>query len=155
TVVEFIDFKCVNSKAEASILRQMMQKYGNKVKLIIRNFPVESTYPGSSQLSVLALCSYAQGNYWPMHDWLFENQANLANTLGDEDLDGIAQNFGMDAEKLKNCMKSNDVKVAVNKDYADGYRFGIGGTPTFFVNGEKVEGAIPYNAWEMFFQNLK
>ncbi len=155
TIVEFVDFKCPNCKAEAPILRQMMQKYGNKVKLIIRNFPVESTHPGTNQLANIAMCAYEQGYYWPLHDWLYAEQDNLDNNLTDEVIDSLAYKFGWEANKMKSCLANPNVKVVVNKDYADGYRFGIGGTPTFFINGEKVEGVVPFSAWELFLDNVK
>lgn len=155
TIVEFVDFKCPNCKAEAPILRQMMQKYGNKVKLIIRNFPVESTHPGASQLSNIAMCAYEQGYYWPLHDWLYEQQDNIGTNLSDEDINSLAYKFGWEAGKMKTCLASPAVKVTVNKDYADGYRFGIGGTPTFFINGQKVEGVVPFSAWELFLNSIK
>lgn len=155
TVVEFVDFKCPNCKAEAPILRQIMAKYGNKVKLIIRNFPVESTHPGSNQLSMLAMCAYEQGFYWPLHDWLYDNQDSLGSQLNDEEIAGMATNFGWDADKMKTCLAGTAVKVAVNKDFADGYRFGVAGTPTFFINGQKVEGVVPQTAWETYFNNIK
>jgi len=155
TIVEFVDFKCPYSKAEAPILRQVMQKYGNKVRLIIRNFPVESTHPGTNQLSNLAMCAYEQGYYWPLHDWLYDQQDNLGEKLNAETIDSLAVNFGWDVNKMKLCLADSNAKVAVNKDYADGYRFGITGTPTFFINGERVQGVIPFSAWELFLNNIK
>ena len=132
-----------------------MQKYGNKVKLIIRNFPVESTRRGTNQLSMLAMCAYEQGYYWPLHDWLYEQQDNLGESLSDTEIDSLAFQFGWESSKMKTCLANPSVKVAVNKDFADGYRFGVGGTPTFFINGEKVEGVIPFSAWELFLNNVK
>ena len=155
TIVEFVDFKCSNCKAEAPILRQVMQKYGDKVKLIIRNFPVESTHPGASQLANMSMCAYEQGYYWPLHDWLYEQQDNLGDNLNSEEIDSLAYHFGWDASKMQSCLANPSVKIKVNKDYADGYRFGLGGTPTFFVNGKKIEGVVPFSAWELFLNNVK
>lgn len=155
TVVEFVDFKCPNCKAEAPILRQMMQKYGSKVKLIIRNFPVESTHPGANQLAVLAQCAYYQGWYWPLHDWLYENQDKLGESFAAADIDDLNSLFGWDPQKMKECFNSQEVKVLVNKDYADANRFGVAGTPTFFINGKKVEGVVPFEVWDNFLRNVK
>ncbi len=155
TVVEFVDFKCPNCKAEAPILRQIIQKYGKDLKLIIRNFPVESTHPGANQLSVLAMCAFEQGFYWPLHDWLYASQDALGEQLSDAELAGMAVNFGWNADKMKTCMAGSAAKIKVNKDFADGYRFGVEGTPTFFINGEKVQGVIPQTAWETYLKNIK
>lgn len=155
TIVEFVDFKCPNCKAESPILRQMMQKYGGKVKLIIRNFPVESTHPGANQLAVLAHCAYAQGWYWPLHDWLFENQDSIGESFTAGDIDDLNSVFAWDAQKMKNCFNGQEAKIAVNKDYSDAVRFGVAGTPTFFVNGKKVEGVVPLEVWDNFLRNIK
>ncbi len=156
TIVEFLDFKCPFSRAESPILRQVMQKYGNKVKLIVRNFPPsDNVHPGAGQLANLAMCAYEQGYYWPLHDWLYEQQDNIGANLSIEDIDSLAPQFGWDAGKMRLCLANPNVKVTVNKDFADGYRFGVGGTPTFFINGEKVQGVIPFSAWELFLNNIK
>lgn len=155
TIVEFVDFKCPNCKTEAPILRQVMQKYGNKIKLIMRNFPVESTHPGANQLAVLSQCAYYQGWYWPLHDWLYENQEKLGDSFGISDIDDLNKLFAWDAVKMKECFGGQDAKILVNKDYADAYRFGVAGTPTFFINGKKVEGVVPFEVWDNFLRNVK
>lgn len=155
TVVEFVDFKCPNCKSESPILRQVMQKYGSKVKLIMRNFPVESTHPGANQLAVLAQCAYYQGWYWPLHDWLYDNQDQLGDSFTVADIDTLAPLFSWDAKKMKECFNSQEVKVLINKDYSDAVRFGVQGTPTFFINGKKVEGVIPFEVWDNFLRNVK
>ena len=155
TIVEFIDFKCPNCKAEAPILLQVLQKYGSKVKLIVRNFPVESTHPGANQLAVLAQCAYYQGWYWPLHDWLYSNQDKIGDNFTSDDVATLGSLFGWDAAKMKTCFNSNDTKVVVNKDYGDAVAFGVAGTPTFFINGKKVEGVIPMEAWDNFLRTVK
>lgn len=155
TVVEFVDFKCPNCKTEAPILRQVMQKYGSKVKLIIRNFPVESTHPGANQLAVLAQCAYYQGWYWQLHDWLYDNQENLGDSFTAADIDDLSAIFSWDTKKMKECFNSQETKVLVNKDYADASRFGVAGTPTFFINGKKVEGVVPFEVWDNYLRNVK
>lgn len=157
TIVEFVDFKCPNCKIEAPIIREVLQKYGDRVKLIIRNFPVQSTHPGADQLANIAMCAYEQGlgYYWNLHNWLYEQQDNLSDKLSDDEIDFITSQFGLDTNKIKICLANPNTKVAVNKDFADGLKFGVGGTPTFFINGEKIEGAIPFSAWELFLNNVK
>jgi len=155
TIVEFVDFKCPNCRNANPILRQVIQKYGNQVKLVVKNFPVETTHPGTNQLSLFAMCANEQGYYWPVHNWFFDNQDNLPETFSDSGIQDLSKNFGLDGEKIKQCMGSLDTKTLVNKDYNDGYRFGIAGTPTFFVNGEKIEGVIPFEAWDNFLKNFK
>lgn len=147
-IVEFIDFKCPNCSATLSTLKQLLTKYGGKIKLIVRDFPIESAHPGANQLAVLARCAFAQGLYWPTHDWLFVNQSNLAESLSADEIKGVAANLSLDLNKLQNCLTGTAAKIQVNKDYAAGFKYEITGTPTFFVNGHKIEGTISFDTWE-------
>ncbi|KKP59440.1 MAG: DSBA oxidoreductase [Candidatus Magasanikbacteria bacterium GW2011_GWC2_34_16] len=154
-IVEFVDFKCPNCLAEAPIIKNLVQKYGNKLKLIIRNFPVESLHPGATQLATIAECAYEEGLYWPTHDYLYNRQSELPATLSDEEIKNvIAPALNLDAVRLKACLANRNTTVRVNRDYADGLQFGVRGTPTFFVNGEKIEGVIPLEVWDQFFSKL-
>ncbi|KKU27308.1 MAG: Periplasmic thiol:disulfide interchange protein DsbA [Candidatus Magasanikbacteria bacterium GW2011_GWA2_46_17] len=150
TIVQFLDFKCPNSKAAAPIIRRLAQKYGSKAKIVIRHFPAESIHPGATQLSELAHCAYLEGDFWGMYDLLFQEQDNLSARLNPEDIGRLAAQVGLDGEKVKACMRAGRAKVAVNRDYADGYKFGVVGTPTFFVNGDRVQGIVPWEVWEGF-----
>lgn len=153
-IVEFIDFKCPNCKAALPIMKQVLAKYGQKVKLIVRDFPAESLHPGANQMAELAGCAYNQGLFWPVHDWLFENQENLPESIDAADLKGVSDLTGLDYKKLSDCFNNHAMRTEVNRDYADAFKFGVNGTPTFFVNGEKVEGVVPLEAWEDFFSKL-
>lgn len=154
-IVEFVDYKCPNCLAAEPIIRKVVNRYGSKVKLIIRNFPVESTHPGAGQLALLARCAYEQGAFWPVHDYLFAHQAEIGASAVDENILNLLVDLGVDTKKFDECFKSNQTKVAVNKDYADGYRFGVAGTPTFFINGYKVEGVVPEAVWDGYLKNVK
>lgn len=152
TIVEFIDLKCPNSKAAAPIIRQVAQRYGRQAKIIIRHFPVESLYPGATQAAELAHCAHLQGDFWGMHDLLFQNQERLGENITPEQIARLAEELGLDNDKLQACLAGGEAKVAVNKDYADGFRFGVAGTPTFFINGIKVAGVVPMETWTKIFE---
>lgn len=155
-VVEFVDFKCPNCQAALPIMKQVLQKYGNKFKLIIRDFPVESTHPNAGQLAEIANCASQQGLYWIVYDWFFAHQTELgAKILTDGEIKIVAEKIGLDYGKLTTCLRQNTIKTEVNRDYVDGYTAGVRGTPTFFVNGEKVEGVVPFAVWEKYFENIK
>jgi len=153
-IVEFMDFKCPNSKAALPILKRVLGKYGQKVKVIVRDFPVESLYPGTNQMAELAGCAYNQGLFWPVHDWLYENQVNLPDSITVADLEEVSNLTGLDYKKLSECFNNHTMRTEVNRDYADGFKLGVNGTPTLFVNGEKIQGVVPWEAWEAFFSKL-
>ncbi len=149
-IVEFIDFKCPNSKTEDQIIKKVAQKYWSKVKVITRDFPAESIYPGSSELALLASCAQNQGKYWALHDIFFANRDVLSSKLSETDAKNLLGQAGVDFEQVKKCLAGNQVKTEINRDYATGFKYGVRGTPTFFINGQKVEGVITFEDWEKF-----
>jgi len=149
-IVEFIDFKCPNCKKSASITKKLFEQYGYKIKLIVRDFPAISIHPGADKLSEIAYCAHEQGRFWKMYDILFDNQVSLPSSLTNNDIKNLASSASVDFNKLTKCLSLNKAKIEVNKDYADGFKFGVKGTPTFFVNGQKVEGVVPLDAWKKF-----
>ncbi len=154
TIVVFGDFRCPNTKDAWPILQRLANTYGYKTKLIFRHFPAESIHPGATKLSQIAACAHSQGKYWGVHNYLFTKQDLLPVYLESEDLVSLANDTGLELDKLKKCVDSSLTVQKVNRDYADGFRFGVGGTPTFFVNGKKIEGIVPWETWEKYIKAL-
>ncbi|MEK7131401.1 MAG: DsbA family protein [Patescibacteria group bacterium] len=150
TIVVFGDFRCPNTKNAMPIIKKMTDTYGYKLKVIFRNFPGESIHPGATRLAYVGVCAYDQGKYWNVSDYLFAKKDDLPVYLAPADMAALAGDTGLDLNKLNTCLDSSAASIKVNRDYADGYRFGVGGTPTFFVNGQKIEGVVPFDAWEGF-----
>ncbi len=151
-IVVFVDFKCPNSQAAAPVLRGLAEKYGYKVKIIARAFPLEYVYPGALKLAEVAACAHQQGRYWEMFDALFAARESLPARLSAEQINELAERSGADGALLRQCLDAGAAKVEVNRDYAEGYKYKVQGTPTFFVNGVKVEGVITMKMWEEFFR---
>lgn len=147
-VVEFIDYKCPNCLLAEPILKNIINKYGKKIKLIVRDFPVESTHPGATALAELAACAGEQGRYWPVHDWLYKNQAVLPAAWSESEFSKIATATGLDLQKLQACQAKGEVAKQVRSDYFEALKFGVRGTPTFYINGVKVEGVISAEGWK-------
>lgn len=155
TVVEFIDFKCPNCKAAVPIMDKVIARYGAKVRLIVRDFPVESTHPGATALSELAYCADKEHRFWPVYQALFNEQDSLPNPLGEAALLRLADQTGVGVDTLKTCLATAAPFQEVQADYLAGISAGVRGTPTFFINGEKVEGVIPFEAWDTFLGKVK
>lgn len=149
-IVEFVDFKCPICKEQDSIIRKAITKHGQEIKLMIRNFPIETLHPGASKLSEMAYCAFEQGLYWPAHDYFLSKQDELTQNLNAEDINTFILEVGLDNKKFNSCLVSEKTKTEVNRDYAIGYKYGVSGTPTFFINSHKIEGNIPLAAWEEF-----
>jgi protein-disulfide isomerase len=154
TIVLFGDFKCPNTKKAWPILQRLLSQYTHKIKLVFRQFPAESIpgHEGANKLAQLAVCTYNQNQeaYWGVHNYLFANQEVLPTYLAETDIKKIADDLNLDLPKLQECLRSSDALVKINRDYADGIKFGVAGTPTFFINGQKVEGVIPWEVWDGF-----
>jgi len=153
-IVEFVDFKCPNCKAAAPIIHQVADNYGSKVKIIVRDFPAESLHPGTTFFSQLAYCAGQQKHFWQMHDVFYNDQDTLPEALAPEDIKALADRAGVDAAALSSCANSAEAVRKVKNNYFAGISFGVRGTPTFFINGEKVEGVISFEEWKRYLDNV-
>lgn len=155
TVVAFFDYKCPNSKAAVPIIQKLVDRYGYKVKIIIKNFPGESIHPGAAQLAQIAQCAYKQDQYkfWELYNLFFEKQDQLSAPLSDNEISILVGQAGFNSDKINQCLEDGKSEVEVNKDYAQAFNAGVSGTPTFFVNGDRVEGVVPLDTWEGFVKN--
>ena len=148
TIVEFADFACPYCKNSYPTIRELSLKYNDRVKLIFRDFPYVSE--SSLDLAQAARCAGLQGLFWPMHDKLYQNQGTTEKTA----IAGLAVAAGVNQDKFLLCMENKQALPAVQKNMADAERFGINGTPTWLVNGHKIEGDIPMETWEKIIEQL-
>lgn len=153
-IVAFFEYKCPNSKLAVPILKKVAAKYGYAVKIIIRDFPPETLHPGATMLSKITTCAHKQEKFLAMQDVLFNEQDTLPEVLSNTDLEQLAMLADVDFTALKACVYSPETEKEVHQDYLDGVRFGVGGTPTFFVNGERIEGVVPFDAWEKYLDSV-
>jgi protein-disulfide isomerase len=141
--VEFVDFGCPYSKDESSILRELVAAYPDDVWVQIRDFPIEEMHPGATLAAMGAACAGEQGKYWAMHDLLFGNQ----DQRSEDDLKRFAGNIGADPAKFAACLGDPKTAARIDSDLRAGAEAGVRGTPTFFVNGVKIEGGILAADW--------
>lgn len=154
-IVEFIDFKCPICQGEVSEMRQLINKYGSKVKWIVRDFPMESVHTGATRLAEMASCAEEQGGFWVFHDYFFAQQDKLGATFSDAEAAALAEQLGLEKEKFSACLKAGRGRLEANRDYADAVAYGVKkGTPAFFVNGRIFEGAVLFTNWEEIFKNI-
>jgi protein-disulfide isomerase len=136
TIVEFSDFQCPFCSRAESVVDEVMKKYGNKVHLVYRDYPL-SFHPNAENAAMASECAKDQGKYWEMHNAMFGNQSKLAAA----DLVETAGGLGMDKDKFKTCLDSGKFRAEVQHDFQDGVKYGVSGTPTFFINGIMIVGA--------------
>jgi protein-disulfide isomerase len=138
TIVEFVDYSCPYSRAAFESVRELAVERAGQVRLVIRDFPLEDIHPGATKAAVGARCAQEQGKFWAYHDKLFlaDQRSFVENDLFD-----IARETGLDMGKFTECVGSGRAAILVQADQVAGLRVGVEGTPTFFFNGVRVQGA--------------
>jgi len=140
TIVEFGDYQCPACAAGNPIVKQIIRDYEGKVNLVYRHFPLPQHK--NAVISTQAVeAAGEQGKFWEMHDKIYENQKDWEES--DKTLDifaGYAKDLGLDVNKFKEDVSSNKYTERINQDRSDANVVGINVTPTFFINGERIEG---------------
>jgi len=139
TIVEFSDFQCPFCASAETVLKQVLDTYPNDVKLVFRHFP-KVDIPQAKLAAEAAECAARQGKFWEYHDRLFAGPSEISAT----DLGTIAEAISLDRQAFSTCLETGASRVRVNTDLDHGVRAGVTATPTFFVNGRRVEGAQPF-----------
>jgi protein-disulfide isomerase len=149
-LVEYSDFQCPACKIFYSFLKQISAKYGTKIELIYRNFPL--LYHTNTALAAQAAgAAGKQGKFWEMHDMIFEGQdawANQSNADAEKTFASYAQALSLNIDQFKRDLNSQEVKTKIEQDYQGGVRSGVNATPTFFLNGKKLPPPSSYGEFE-------
>lgn len=151
TVVEFADFYCPYSRESSFTMRELAIKYPEKFQYIYRDFPIAEIHPLAQKAAEAAECAADQGQFWQYHDKLYQNQYDLSL----ERFRQFAGELNLNETVFRNCLDDGTQKEEIQKDYADGLAAGVRGTPTFFLNGAKVDGAIPKSLLEQWILSVE
>lgn len=151
TIVKFEDFHCPYCKRTQATLSQILLKYGDRVKIVHRDFPIDTLHPAARLAAEAARCAAAQDKFWPYHDLLYSNSPKT----DPEQLKAYAQQAGLNMGAFEQCLSRETYKDAVQKDVDLGLELGLNGTPAFFINGRLFSGAQPFeNFVEVIDQEL-
>lgn len=136
TVWEFADLQCPACRAaHTQINDPLMQRYGNDIALQHMHFPLRSIHRYALEAAEASECAADQGKFWEYADLAFENQPDMDS----DELIVWAEELNLDMDEFNRCVKSGEKRDIVLSDYEMGRELGVGGTPTYFVNGQKVE----------------
>lgn len=138
TIVEYMDFQCPYCAVLASTLRQLLAKYPTKVRLVARDLPV-SGHSQAIAAAEAARCAGDGGKYWAMHDLLFANRERLGLDL----FPTLAAQVGLNPRDFQECLATHRHLPAIKLDQSDAELYSVLGTPTLFVNGRYLSGAVP------------
>jgi protein-disulfide isomerase len=151
TIIEFTDYQCPFCGRARPTVKQLISDYGNKIHYVLRDFPLDF-HPYAKKAAEAADCAGDQGKYWDYSDLLWQNQRALEVS----DLKKYAGQLKLDQKKFDTCLDSGQFTAEVSKDQADGLKAGVNGTPTFFINGQMLSGALPIDKFkEVIDEELK
>jgi protein-disulfide isomerase len=136
-LLEYGDYECPFCGEVQPIVKEIQRRLGDDLLFAFRNFPLTNIHPHSEHAAETAEAAGEQGNFWGMHDLLFENQ----DALEDENLAAYATELGLDQARLIGEVTSGVYAPRIREDFKSGVRGGVNGTPTFFINGERYDGA--------------
>jgi len=164
TIVEFSDFQCpFCARFFAQTLPQIQEDYidSGKVKLVYRDFPLESIHANARAASIAAECADDQGKFWQFHDKLFEGQTQWARASASEAANTFKQyatELGLNSDNFNSCFNSTKNLDEINEDLQNGVNYGVTGTPAFFIGNDKdgyviLIGAKPYSEFQQTIDN--
>lgn len=139
-IEEFSDFQCPYCSMAQENLRRIQVEYSDEVYVDFKHFPLKSIHPNAETAAEASECARDQEKFWEMHDAMFDNPFGLDKYS----LTETAVSIGLDEEKFTTCLDSGEKNKIVLADLDEGLNRGVRGTPTFFINGKMLVGALPY-----------
>lgn len=142
----FSDFECPYCQEEAKVLRQGVDKeLASQVRIIFKNFPLESIHPWARAAAISGVCIARQSSdkFWSFHDWIYQHQSEVNPANLHDKINEFAKAQAMNLQQLSSCSDSTSAAAEVDKTIAEGRNLGLVQTPTLFVNGRMVGGALP------------
>jgi protein-disulfide isomerase len=145
-LIEYSDFQCPACASYEPFVRRLANEFGDQVGIVYRHFPLSQIHPNAELAARAAEAAGLQGKFWEIHDALFANQREWAESQDVETLiSGYAADIGLDPEQFKSDFASAVVREKVNSDLARGAAAGVRGTPTFFLNGTAIQNPRSYD----------
>lgn len=145
TIVEFSDFHCPFCRRVQPTLSELLAKYGERVRVVYKHFPLDGPHPAARKVSEAAWCAGQQGRFWQFHDAVY---AHTSSDASDANLVEFAKKAQLDLPSWEDCRSKPEAAKAVQRDSAAGEALGVASTPAFFVNGRELLGAAPIQMFE-------
>ena len=138
TLVEFADYECPYCQKVAADVKKLKADFGDKVSFSYKDFPLPM-HSRAEKAAEAARCASKQNKFWEFHDEIFHSKE-----LDVDQLKAQARALKLDSDQFDKCLDSGQEAAAVEHDRKEGLRLGISGTPSFFVNGHYLSGALDY-----------
>jgi protein-disulfide isomerase len=141
-LVEYGDFQCPHCGAAFPIVNHIEETYKKKLAFVFRHFPLAESHPYAQAAAVASEAAANQGKFWQMHSLIYKNQ----NELGLEMLLALAQSLKLDMKIFQQDFKDPKLFKKVEDNFESGIVSGVNGTPSFYINGTKYNGAYDYES---------
>lgn len=139
TLTEYSDFQCPACGQFHPVVKQLLEKYGDKIRFEYKHYPLPM-HPLAPQAAMAAEAAGQQGKFFEMHDKLFENQKTWSVSQTPQTFFlQYAEELGLDKAKFVAQMKSSVLRDHINANKEEASKLGLTGTPTFYLNGQKME----------------
>jgi protein-disulfide isomerase/rhodanese-related sulfurtransferase len=136
TLVEFADLQCPSCAAADPQMRQLRRRYGDRVRFVFRQFPLEKVHAYALNAAQASECAAQQGKFWESVERLYAANGDLS----DKSLDRYARELALDTVKFRACFSSGETLATIRRDLEDGRALGVRGTPTFFLGRQRIVG---------------
>ena len=146
SLIEYSDFQCSACIIYYSNTKRLIEEFADDIQIIFRHYPLPSIHPQAELAAQAAEAAGQQNKFWEMHNMLFDNQQSWSgNSKAKDTFISYAQQLGLDIEKFTNDLEHKDIKNAIRDDKISGDQALIEGTPTFFLNGKKINNPRSYD----------
>ena len=152
-LVEYSDFQCPACGAYYPIVKQLMEEYGDRIKFTYKHFPLRRIHANADLAARAAEAAGVQGKFWEMHDIIFENQEKWSKARTQSIFVEYAKDLGLDVGQFKKDLGSKEIRAKVQDDFEEGVALGVNSTPSFFLNGEKLNGIRSYEDFKNIIEN--
>lgn len=142
-LIEYGDYQCSACATQYPITKAVYEEYSDEIQLVFRNYPISNIHPNAKIAAAAAEAAGLQDKFWEMHDILYENQSDWDSTLGNDRIDSLADlanKINLDVDEFKSDISDSSVLAKIKFDQAVAEKAGITGTPSFYLNGEPVNG---------------
>lgn len=144
TIIEFSDYECPYCQRwHQEVFLKIIEEYPDQVRIVYRDFPLESIHPNATPAAESANCAAEQDAFWPYHELLFSG-----NPLNKQAYLNYAEELDLNVEDFESCLDSGRYREEVQADYQFAASMGVRSTPTFFLNGLPIVGAQPYDVFK-------
>lgn len=148
TIIEYSDFQCPACRAYFSVIQQLIQDYGSKILFVYRHFPLPQ-HANAMPAARAAEAAGKQGKFWEMYEAIFTNfDVWEESTDSPAIFAGYAEGLGLDMTKYSADVASKEVQDKINMDLKGGQKAGINSTPTFYLNGKKIQNPAGYEEFK-------